>query len=188
MAGYSKESERQNKALKDLMTTGKTEKDYVQVGYEGKQEDLGGKTRESELSKVMQSVRMPWFCPNCKKAMKKKLDDKFWRLMGHCFDCQVDFENKLRIKGEFGQYAQQKMLENQKSQLKDLEQSIDDFEKTGGKKVWMNQVGVNTPEMEKETWEMGKEKFEENVQEARDFIREKKRLVEDAEKQLQGTQ
>ena len=26
------------------------------------------------------------------------------------------------------------MLENQKSQLKDLEQSIDDFEKTGGKK------------------------------------------------------
>ena len=188
MAGYSKEAERQNKALKDLMTTGKTEKDYVQVGYEGKQEDLGGKTRESELSKVMQSVRMPWFCPNCKKAMKKKLDDKFWRLMGHCFDCQVDFENKLRIKGEFGQYAQQKMLENQKSQLKDLEQSIDDFEKTGGKKVWMNQVGVNTPEMEKETWEMGKEKFEENVQEARDFIREKKRLVEDAEKQLQGTQ
>jgi len=47
MAGYSKESERQNKALKDLMTTGKTEKDYVQVGYEGKKEDLGGKTRES---------------------------------------------------------------------------------------------------------------------------------------------
>ena len=54
MANYSKESERQNKALKDLMTTGKTEKDYVQIGYEGKQENLGGKTRESELSKVMQ--------------------------------------------------------------------------------------------------------------------------------------
>ena len=64
MAGYSKEAERQNKALKDLMTTGKTEKDYVQVGYEGEKENLGGKTRESELSKVMQGVRMPWFCPN----------------------------------------------------------------------------------------------------------------------------
>ena len=37
MPNYSKEAERQNKALKDLMTTGKTEKDYVQVGYEGKQ-------------------------------------------------------------------------------------------------------------------------------------------------------
>ena len=43
MAGYSKEADRQNKALKDLMTTGKTEKDYVQVGYEGEKENLGGK-------------------------------------------------------------------------------------------------------------------------------------------------
>jgi len=186
MAGYSKESERQNKALKDLMTTGKTEKDYVQVGYEGKPEDLGGKTRESELSKVMQSVRMPWFCPTCKKAMKKKLDDKFWRMMGHCFDCQVEMENKLRIKGEFDEWAQRKMLENQKSQLKDLEQSIIDFEKTGGKKEWYNNVGVNTPMLEADKWEMGKEKFEETIQEARNFIQEKRELVEEAEQQLTG--
>ena len=188
MAGYSKEAERQNKALKDLMTTGKTEKDYVQVGYEGEKENLGGKTRESELSKVMQGVRMPWFCPNCKKAMKKKLDDKFWRMMGHCFDCQVDFENKLRVKGKFDDWAQQKMLENQKSQLKDLEQSLDDFEKTGGKKEWFNQVGVNNPELEAEKWEMGEKEFEKTISDAKDFIREKKELVEEAEQQLTGAQ
>ena len=188
MAGYSKEAERQNKALKDLMTTGKTEKDYVQVGYEGEKENLGGKTRESELSKVMQGVRMPWFCPNCKKAMKKKLDDKFWRMMGHCFDCQVDFENKLRVKGKFDDWAQQKMLENQKSQLKDLEQSLDDFEKTGGKKEWFNQVGVNNPELEAEKWEMGEKEFEKTISDAKDFIREKRELVEEAEQQLTGAQ
>ena len=119
MANYSKEAERQNKALKDLMTKGSTEKDYAQVGYEGKQENLGGKTRESELSKVMQSVRMPMFCPKCKKAMKKKLDDKFWRMMNHCFDCQIDYENKLKIQGKFDNYAENKMLENQKSYLKE---------------------------------------------------------------------
>ena len=61
------------------------EKDYVQVGYEGKQENLGGKTRKSELTDTMASVRMPWFCPKCKKAMKKKLDNKFWRLMESLF-------------------------------------------------------------------------------------------------------
>jgi len=186
MANYSKESERQNKALKDLMTTGKTEKDYVQIGYEGKQENLGGKTRESELSKVMQSIRMPLFCPKCKKAMKKKLDNKFWRLMNHCFDCQVDFENKLRMKGEFENWAQQKMLENQKSQLKDLEQSIDDFEKTGGKKTYFNNVGVNTPMLEEDKWEMAEQEFEKTISEARDFIREKRELVEKAENELQG--
>jgi len=186
MAGYSKESARQNKALSDLMSGKKYEKDYTQVGYEGKQENLGGKTRKSELTDVMASVRMPWFCPKCDKAMKKKLDNKFWRTQGHCFDCQIEFENKLRLEGVYEDYAKTKMLENQKAYLKDLEQSIDDFEKTDGKQEWFNQVGVNTPELEKEKWEMGREEFEKTIKEARDFIREKRELVEKAEKQLQG--
>ena len=188
MAGYSKESERQNKALKDLMSGKEYEKDYAQVGYEGKQENLGGKTRESELSKTMQSIRMPWFCPKCKKAMKKKLDDKFWRLMNHCFDCQVEMENRLRIEGTFEEYAKTKMLENQKAYLKDLEQSIDDFEKTGGKKTYFNNVGVNTPQLEEDKWEMAEQEFEKTISEARDFIREKRELVEEAENELQGAQ
>ena len=40
MANYSKEAERQNKALKDLMSGKTYEKDYVQVGYEGKVDNL----------------------------------------------------------------------------------------------------------------------------------------------------
>ena len=187
MAGYSKESDRQNKALSDLMSGKKYEKDYVQVGYEGKTpENKGGETRQSELTDVMASVRMPWFCPKCDKAMKKKLDNKFWRIKGHCFDCQIELENKLRLEGNYQNYAKTKVLENQKAYLKDLEQSIDDFEKTDGKQEWLNQVGVNTPELEKEKWEMGKEEFEKTISDARDFIREKRELVEKAEQQLQG--
>ena len=120
--------------------------------------------------------------------MKKKLDDKFWRMMGHCFDCQVEMENKLRVKGEFDEWAERKMLENQKSQLKDLEQSLDDFEKTGGKKEWLNNVGVNTPELEKDKWEMDEEAFNKTIKEAKDFIREKREVVEKAEQQLTGAQ
>lgn len=186
MANYSKEAERQNKALKDLMTKGTTEKSYTQVGYEGKQENRGGETRKSELTDVMASVRMPWFCPKCQKAMKKKLDDKFWRTQGHCFDCQVEIENRMRIEGTFEDYAKTKMLENQKAYLKDLEQSIDDFEKTGGKKTYFNNVGVNTPMLEEDKWEMAETEFDKTIEEAREFIREKRQLVEDAEKQLQG--
>ena len=186
MAGYSKESARQNKALSDLMSGKKYEKDYTQVGYEGKKENRGGETRKSELTDVMASVRMPWFCPKCQKAMKKKLDDKFWRTQGHCFDCQVDIENRMRIEGTFEDYAKTKMLENQKAYLKDLEQSLDDFEKTGGKHEWFNQVGVQNPELEKEKWEMGKDEFEKTISDAREFIREKRELVEQAENELQG--
>ena len=124
MAGKSKDAERENKALSAILRGEEVEKRSI-VGYTPEaQKNEGGKTRKSELTDIMASVRMPWFCPECKKAMKKKLDDKFWRMMGHCFDCQVEYENKLRVKGEFDAWAQKKMLENQKSQLKDLEQSI----------------------------------------------------------------
>ena len=188
MAGKSKDAERENKALAAILTGEEVEKRSF-VGYTPEAEkNEGGKTRKSELTDIMASVRMPWFCPKCKKAMKKKLDDKFWRMMGHCFDCQVEMENKLSMKGEFDEWAERKMLENQKSQLKDLEQSITDFEKTGGKKEWYNNVGVNTPMLEADKWEMGKEKFEETIQEARDFIREKREIVEKAEQQLTGAQ
>ena len=188
MAGKSKEAERENKALASLLRGEEVEKRSI-VGYTPEaQKNEGGKTRKSELTDIMASVRMPWFCPNCKKAMKKKLDDKFWRMMGHCFDCQVDFENKLRIEGKFDNWAQSKMLENQKSQLKDLEQSLDDFEKTGGKKEWFNQVGVNNPELEAEKWEMGEKEFEKTISDARDFIKEKREIVEKAQNELQGAQ
>jgi len=188
MAGRSKEAERENKALSAILKGQEVEKRSM-VGYTPEAEkNLGGKTRKSELTDIMAEVRMPWFCPECKKAMKKKLDDKFWRMMGHCFDCQVEFENKLRIKGEFDDWAERKMLENQKSQLKDLEQSITDFEKTGGKKEWYNNVGVNTPMLEADKWERGKKQFEKTIQDARDFIREKREIVEKAEQQLTGAQ
>ena len=188
MANYSKEAKRQNEVLKDLISGKQHEKSYVQVGYEGKKEDKGGETRKSELTDIMASVRMPWFCPKCKKVMKTKLDEKFWRIEGHCFSCQIEFENKLRIEGKFEDYANRKMLENQKAQLKDLEQSLVDFEKTGGKKEFFNSVGVNTPELEKETWEMGESKFNSMVEDAKKFIREKRELVEKAENELQGAE
>ena len=106
MANYSKEAKRQNEALKDLLAGKEHVKNYVQVGYEGKgPENKGGETRKSELTDIMASVRMPWFCPKCDKAMKKKLDRKFWSTQGHCMDCQIEFENKLRVKGEFDNYA-----------------------------------------------------------------------------------
>jgi len=93
--GYSKEAERQNKALESILRGGTPEK-RVMVGYNAdKGEDKNGKTIESHLTKIMQEARMPWFCPECDKVMKHRLDDKMWRLFGQCFDCQIKEENKL---------------------------------------------------------------------------------------------
>ena len=187
MANYSKDMERQNKALKDLLSGREHEKDYTLVGYEGKKDNRGGETRESELSKIMQSVRMPLFCPKCKKAMKKKLDDKFWRTKGHCFDCQIEFENKLKVKGEFDDYAKNIINGNKKAYLKDLKQSLVEFGETGGKVEWLNDVGALTPELEREKWEMGETEFAKVVDEAKQYITKLEKAIEDESKELNPT-
>jgi len=183
MAGYSKEQERQNKVLGDLLAGREPEK-RIMVGYEGQKET---KSVESDLTKIMQEVRMPLFCPECKKVMKKKLDDKFWRMMGHCFDCQVTIENKLRIEGKYEEWAKKKVLENKKSYLKDLKQSIDEFEESEGKAEFFNSVGVRDVELEKEQWSMGEEKFKTLVTEAREYIQSLEDEIENEQQKINST-
>ncbi len=146
MAGRSKEAERQNVALKNILD-GKPAEKRSMVGYQGEQEkNLGGKTRESELSKIMQSVRMPLFCPKCKKTMKKKLDDKFWRLFEHCWDCQIDFEHKLRLEGKYDEWATDRAKNNQKGWIEDMIQSIEQW-RTERPVDQIYNVGVKDPEV-----------------------------------------
>ena len=122
--GYSKESERQNKVLGDLLAGREPEKRVMVGCNSGKETEKHG-DKIDRLSEILKEVRKPWFCPSCKKTMKKKLDNKFWRMMGHCFDCQVKIENKLRVEGKWEEYEKKKILENKKAYLKDLKQSID---------------------------------------------------------------
>ena len=183
MAGYSKEQERQNKVLGDLLAGREPEK-RIMVGYEGQKET---KHVESNLTKIMKEVRMPLFCPECKKVMKKKLDDKFWRMMGHCFDCQIKIENKLRIEGTYEEWAKTKILENKKSYLKDLKQSIDEFEESEGKAEFFNSVGVRDVELEKEKWSMGEEKFNNLISEAREYIQSLEDEIKDEQQKINST-
>ena len=113
MANKSKEAERQNKALQDIISGREHEKDYIQVGYEGKTpENKGGETRKSKHSDIMASVRMPWFCPKCKKVMKNRNDKPFYNIHKKCFNCVVEFEHELRKKGEWDEY-QRKVKNNE---------------------------------------------------------------------------
>ena len=146
--GYSKEQERQNKVLGDLLSGREPEK-RIFVGYEGKKQESGDKV--SRLSDIMAEVRMPWFCPECKKVMKSRLDDKFWRTMGHCFNCQVEIENKKRIEGTYEEWAQEKVLKNKVSFIKNALEEIDGFINTPLPVFW-NQTAADGATMDKEEW------------------------------------
>jgi len=143
MAGYSKEAERQNKALGNLLKGQEVEKRSM-VGYEGKQKEKGD--IKSELTDIMSEVRMPLFCPECKKTMKKKLDDKFWRLFGHCWDCQLDFEHKLRLEGKYDEWATDRAKNNQKGWIEDMIQSIEQW-RTERPVDQVYNIGLKDPEV-----------------------------------------
>ena len=148
--GYSKETERQNKVLGDLLS-GKTPEKRIMVGYEGKKKATGDKV--SKMTELMQEARMPMFCPKCKKVMKKRLDNKMWNIYNHCFDCQSKFENKLRIEGKYEDWEKKKIRANKISFIKEQIQAIEEWRDMKAPE-WYNNVGVNTPELEKEQWDV----------------------------------
>ena len=145
---YSKETQRQNKALGDILAGRKSEK-RVMVGYKGKEKEKGDII--PKMTEIMQDVRMPLFCKECNKVMKQRLDDKMWRLYGHCFDCQVKFENRLRIDGKFKEWEKEKIKQNKIAFIKDAIQKIEEWKEMKAPEFY-NNVGVNYPELEKETW------------------------------------
>jgi|TARA_Y100000356_G_C11244210_1_gene282888 ribosomal protein L37AE/L43A len=175
---YSKDSERQNKVLGDLIS-GRTPDKRIQVGYDG---DKDGKAWEKQgdridrLSEIMKEARMPMFCPNCDKVMKKRLDNKMWLLYNQCFDCQIDFENKLRIKGEYEEWEKSKVKANQKAYLEDLLVSLEEWK--GANIEYQEQVGVQDLEMEKEKWTQNKEHMDEMASKAEEFIRKTLKEIE----------
>ena len=146
--GYSKETERQNQVLSDILAGRETEK-RVMVGYKGEDKKKGDIV--SKMTELMQDVRMPFFCKECNKVMNKRLDDKMWRLYGHCFDCQIKIENKLRIEGKYEEWEKEKIRKNKIAFIKDQMQTIEEWKDMKAPE-WYNQVGVNYPEMEKEKW------------------------------------
>ena len=160
--GYSKEAERQNEVLGSLLK-GETPEKRVMVGYEGVKESGGDKI--SHLTDIMKEARMPWFCPKCDKVMKHNLDNKSWLLYNHCFDCQIQFENKLRIAGTYKEWEENKIRENKIAYIKDQIQAIEEWKNMKSPEFY-NNVGVDYPELEKEKWDVDMDKVRKEADEA----------------------
>ena len=157
----SRERERQIKNISRVARGEKVEKKiYVQM------EDLDEKKKRQKQIKLereeknnrsdaLKEARTPWFCPSCGKVMNKKLDDKMYRLYGHCFDCQIKFENKLRIEGKYENWEKQKVLKNRLSWIREQVQSVEEWREQSVKPIEVhNSVGLNDVQMEREKWDV----------------------------------
>ncbi len=176
MAGYSRETERQNKHMKSLLRGETPEKRiFVAMGNkehekERKKEREKEQKRMNELSEVMKEARMPWFCPKCKKVMKNHMDDKTWWLYKHCFDCQIQFENKLAIAGKLNDHVEDAVKLNKKAYIKDLKQSIEEWKNSKDYVEFFNQVNPDGYTVETEKWSQNQENLNNLIVEAEEYL------------------
>jgi len=125
--------------------------------------------KSNEKFEATKGARMPWFCGKCKKIMKKHLDEKMWYLYNHCFECQVDIENKLRISGKFDEWAQQKVIANKLSWIRDQKQSIEEFKKQDKVEFW-EQIRPDGYSVDKEKWNTNFDSVKKESDEALEYL------------------
>ena len=113
----------------------------TQIGYNTKQKDYkegdvwtegrktwtiknGIKQTISKLDKIKKEVFMPLCCPECGNVMKKRLDKPHYRINKKCYDCVIDFEGKLIVRGEYEDYKNKLKGKNSIDILNELESTL----------------------------------------------------------------
>ena len=163
---YSKETQRQNQALGNILAGRETEK-RVMVGYKGE-----GKEKDDiipKMTEIMQDVRMPLFCKKCDKVMKKRLDDKMWFMYDHCFDCQIKKEHKMRIEGTYDDWMKNKILSNKLAWIKDQKILIKEF-KNQKTPEFLQQINPDGHSVDKEKWDIDENSIIKQADEALEFL------------------
>ena len=161
----------------------------TQVGYKKKRVDYkegdvwkengktwtikdGIKQTISKLDAIKKEVFMPLCCPKCGKVMKKRLDKPNYKIYKMCFDCVIDFEHKLKMKGEYEDYFKNLRLKNRLTEINEMETFFLDLANQSNE-------GYVSEHGEVERWKGGidKEKISQKIiegaQEARKNIQEK---------------
>ena len=155
----------------------------TQVGYKKKRVDYkegdvwvenkktwtikdGIKQTISKMDAIKKEIFMPLCCPKCGKVMKKRLDKPNYKIHKMCFDCVIDYEHKLRIRGEYNDYIKNLKLKNRLTE-------IDEMENTFLELANQSNEGFISEHGEVERWigGIGKQKITKEITEAAQIAR-----------------
>lgn len=81
----------------------------------------GIKQTISKLDAIKKEVFTPLCCPKCGKIMKHNLDINNYKVHKKCHDCVIEFEHKLKIKGEYDNYIENLQLKNRLTEINEME-------------------------------------------------------------------
>lgn len=132
----------------------------------------------------LDDAKTPWFCPKCERAMNHKLDFKFWRLRGHCFDCNVKAEMEIRKQGKWKEYEESIMKANYIASLKDTIQELQSLHDTVSSPEVIHADDTNILMVEK--WHVDVDQIKEDLM--KDIVELKELLRKAEEENIYGSE
>ena len=127
----------------------------------------GIKQTVSKLDKLKKEVFMPLSCPCCGKIMKKRLDKPNYKIHKKCFDCVIEFEHKLKIKGEYDSYRKKLISKNSLDIVDEMESYLLDAVNSSNSS-FVSEDGV----IERWVGGIDKKEYTKNIKEAANIRRE----------------
>lgn len=129
-------------------------------------EDANGKTWTvkngiKQTVTKLDDAKTPYWCPKCSKPMNHRFDIKFWRLRGHCMDCNVKFETELRRQGKWEEFERKTMLRNYIASIKDTIAELQNHYDTFSKPEFIN--ADDTKILMIETWDVDADKVKADI-------------------------
>ena len=121
----------------------------------------GIKQTVSKLDIIKKEVLMPLSCPCCGKIMKKRLDKPNYKIHKKCFDCVVEFEHSLKIKGEYANYKKKLIAKNSLNIVDEMESYLLDAVNTTNS-GFVSEDGI----VERWVGGIDKKEFTKNIKEA----------------------
>jgi len=125
----------------------------------------GLKQNITKMDKFKKMGKLPLFCPECNKLMKKHLDTKVFPAYQKCFDCVVDYEAQLQKEGKAEEYFNN--LHNER--INNIQKEYENFMK---EKITEGSNSYVTERGDKEDWKGGfdKEYLEKELQEGLEYL------------------
>jgi ribosomal protein L37AE/L43A len=111
----------------------------------------------------LDDAKTPFWCPKCSKPLNHRFDVKFWRIRGHCMDCNIKLESELRRQGKWEEYERKVMLRNYIAEVNDKIAELQSYYNEVNKPEFliMNENEKTVLMMEK--WDINIDKIKEDL-------------------------
>lgn len=145
--------------MRNIITKKAGDKTGVQVGYtadyvERKEGDEweergkkwtiknGIKQTVTRFDAIKKQIFTPITCPNCNKPMTKGNFDKYmFKIHQKCSDCVIDYETKLKVKGEYKEYERNIIKQGVAYHIKEMENVLLELLMTQSGEQYVTEAG-----------------------------------------------